>query len=141
MEEERKSGDTIPPLDVELGELPSSSATSSANTEEQPLIKSSMWKMDCSICFKFILIIIILNFMVPPIFIDFYYGIQTTQLTQWQLYYLCNGIVYSLLSFISIVAIASVSDVNRCIAILFLMTSLIVFSFHVVWIVLIFKYF
>lgn len=36
MEEERKSEDTIPPLDVELGVLPSSPSAlaSSANTEE-----------------------------------------------------------------------------------------------------------
>jgi hypothetical protein len=136
MEERRNSRDSIP--DIEMAELP-------PNDQASLLMQTAiMEQLDFNICFKFILIIIILNFIVPPIFIDFYYGIQAieaNQYTQWELYFFCNGIVYSLLAFISIVAIASVSDINRCITILSLMTSLIIFSFHVIWIVLIFKYF
>lgn len=133
MEAERNSTDSIP--DIEMAET---------NPSEELIQTNVINQLDCVICFKFILIVIILNFIVPPVFIDFYYGIQAieeNQYTQWELYFFCNGIVYSLLAFISIVAIASVSDVNRCITILLLMTSLIIFSFHVIWIVLIFKYF
>jgi hypothetical protein len=138
MTPERNSTDSIP--DIEMAEL-------STNDQSPLLMQTIMDQIDFSICLKFILIIIILNFMVPPIFIDFYYGIQAIEANQYtpcffvELYFFCNGIVYSLLTFIAIVAIASVSDINRCITILLLMTSLIIFSFHVVWIVLIFKYF
>jgi len=139
MEERRQSTDSIP--DIELAELP-------PNDQASLLIQTAIIdQMDFNICFKFILIVIILNFMVPPIFIDFYYGIQAIEANQYtpcffvELYFFCNGIVYSLLAFIAIIAIASVSDINRCITILLLMTSLIIFSFHVIWIVLIFKYF
>ena len=136
MEEGR---DTIP--DIEMAELPT-------NDQAALLMQTAIInQIDFSICFKFILIVIILNFMVPPIFIDFYYGIQAIEANQYtpcffvELYFFCNGIVYSLLAFISIIAIASVSDINRCITILLLMTSLIICSLHVIWIVLIFKYF
>jgi hypothetical protein len=80
--------------------------------------------------------------MVPLIFIDFYYGIkviESNQYMQWELYFYCNGIINSLLTFIAIVAIATTSDINRCITILLLMASLIICSFHIIWIVLICK--
>lgn len=231
---ERNSTDSIP--DIEMAELPTNDQT--ALLPQTTIID----QIDFNICFKFMLIVIILNFMAPPIFIDFYYGIHAIEVNQYtlgngsfddkniailtksddyvnpkkikggftkkymryvivnstskkeimdemqshhehssaptpehssaptpiptpisvptaqptpvqtlpsqpapcffaELYFFCNGIVYSLLTFIAIVAIASVRDINRCITILLLMTSLIIFSFHVVWIVLIFKYF
>lgn len=136
MEERR---DTIP--DIEMAELPT-------NDQASLLMQTTIIdQIDFSICFKFMLIVIILNFMAPPIFIDFYYGIQAIETNQYtpcffiELYLFYNGIMYSLLAFIAIIAIASVSDINRCITILLLMASLIIFSFHIIWIVLIFKYF
>jgi len=224
MTPERNSTDSIP--DIEMTEL-------SINDQTALLTQTTIIdQINFNICFKFILIVIILNFMAPPIFIDFYYGIHAIEANQYtlgngsfddkniailtksdenpkkikggftkkcvrcvivnstskmeimdemqshhehssaptpiptpisvptaqptpvqtlpsqpppcffvELYFFCNGIVYSLLTFIAIVAIASASDINRCIIILLLMTSLIIFSFHVVWIVLIFKYF
>lgn len=111
MEAERNSTDSIP--DIEMAET---------NPSEELIQTNVINQLDCVICFfdilflkSVILIVIILNFIVPPVFIDFYYGIQAieeNQYTQWELYFFCNGIVYSLLAFISIVAIASVSDVN-----------------------------
>jgi len=96
MQAERQSTDSIP--DIELAE-------SSPNDQAALLMQTAIIdQIDFSICFKFILIIIILNCMVPPIFIDFYYGIQaieTNQYTQWELYFFCNGILYALLAFIS----------------------------------------
>jgi hypothetical protein len=80
--------------------------------------------------------------MVPLIFIDFYYGIkviESNQYMQWELYFYCNGIINSLLTFIAIIAIHSTSDINKCITILLLMYSLIICSFHVIWIMLIVK--
>ena len=135
MEVERQS-DSIP--DIELAEL-------SLNDQSALLMQTDIIaQLDFSICFKFILIVSILNFMVPLIFIDFYYGIkviESNQYMQWELYFYCNGIINSLLTFIAIIAIHSTSDINRCITILLLMSSLIIVSFHVIWIVLIFKYF
>lgn len=133
MEERR---DTIP--DIEMAEL-------SPNDQAALLMQTAIIdQIDFSICFKFILIVIILNFIVPIIFIDFYYGIKVIKSNQympWELYFYCNGIINALLTFISITTIASVSNINRYITILLLMTSLIIFSFHLIWIVLIFNYF
>lgn len=134
MEAERQLTDLI--SDIELAELP-------PNDQAALLMQSSIIaQLDFSICFKFILIVSILNFMVPLIFIDFYYGIkviESNQYMQWELYFYCNGIINSLLTFIAIIAIHSTSDINRCITILLLMSSLIIVSFHVIWIVLIVK--
>ena len=201
MEAERQSIDS----DIEMA------TNDQAGLLMQTTIIDQTDQIDFNICFKFMLIVIILNFMAPPIFIDFYYGIQAIEAKQYtlgngqfdnkniviltksnemqshyyyyssaptpiptpisvpvqptpisasvqptpvqtlpiqpvpcffvELYLFYNGIVYSLLAFIAIIAIASVSDINRCIKILLLMSSLIIFSFHVIWIVLIFKYF
>ena len=133
MEAERQS-DSIP--DIELAELP-------PNDQSALLMQTAIIaQLDFSICFKFILIVSILNFMIPLIFIDFYYGIkviESNQYMQWELYFYCNGIINSLLTFIAIIAIHSTSDINRCITILILMSSLIICSFHVIWIILIVK--
>jgi hypothetical protein len=133
MEVERQS-DSIP--DIELAEL-------SLNDQSALLMQTDIIaQLDFSICFKFILIVSILNFMVPLIFIDFYYGIkviESNQYMQWELYFYCNGIINSLLTFIAIGSIASASDINKCITILLLMSSLIICSFHVIWIMLIVK--
>ena len=203
MEAERQSIDS----DIEMA------TNDQAGLLMQTTIIDQTDQIDFNICFKFMLIVIILNFMAPPIFIDFYYGMQAIEAKQYtlgngqfddkyiviltksdemqshyyyssaptpiptpisvpvqptpisapvqpnpvqtlpiqpiqpapcffvELYLFYNGILYSLLAFIAIIAIASVSDINRCIKILLLMSSLIIFSFHVVWIVLIFKYF
>ena len=134
MEVEGQSTNLIP--DIELAELP-------PNDQSALLMQTAIIaQLDFSICFKFILIVSILNFMVPLIFIDFYYGIkviESNQYMQWELYFYCNGIINSLLTFIAIIAIHSTSDINRCIAILLLMSSLIICSFHVIWIVFILK--
>lgn len=134
MEAERQLTDLI--SDIELAELP-------PNDQSALLMQTAIIaQLDFSICFKFILIVSILNFMVPLIFIDFYYGIkviESNQYMQWELYFYCNGIINSLLTFIAIIAIHSTSDINRCITILLLMSSLIICSFHVIWIVFILK--
>jgi hypothetical protein len=122
--------------DIEMSEL-------QPNDQESLLMQTAIIaQLDFSICFKFTLIVSILNFMVPLIFIDFYYGIkviESNQYMQWELYFYCNGIINSLLTFIAIIAIHSTSDINRCITILLLMASLIICSFHVIWIILIVK--
>jgi len=134
MEAERQLTDLIP--DIELAEL-------TTNDQSALLMQTAIIaQLDFSICFKFILIVSILNFMIPLIFIDFYYGIkviESNQYMQWELYFYCNGIINSLLTFIAIIAIHSTSDINRCITILILMSSLIICSFHVIWIILIVK--
>ena len=122
--------------DIEMSEL-------QPNDQESLLMQTAIIaQLDFSICFKFTLIVSILNFMVPLIFIDFYYGIkviESNKYMQWELYFYCNGIINSLLTFIAIIAIHSTSDINRCITILLLMASLIICSFHVIWIILIVK--
>ena len=122
--------------DIEMSEL-------QPNDQESLLMQTAIIaQLDFSICFKFTLIVSILNFMVPLIFIDFYYGIkviESNKYMQWELYFYCNGIINSLLTFIAIIAIHSTSDINRCITILLLMASLIICSFHVIWVILIVK--
>jgi hypothetical protein len=122
--------------DIELAEL-------LPNDQSAPLMQTAIIaQLDFSTCFKFTLIVSILHFMVPIIFIDFYYGIkviESNQYMQWELYFYCNGIINSLLTFIAIIAIHSTSDINKCITILLLMSSLIICSFYVIWVILIVK--